>query len=131
MRYRIAPEAGVETLSEDEVQGKSETYLFDEIAERLSASSSIIEFKLLAQVARAGDPTDDATQHWPEDREVVQLGTIELKEILSEEESRNLEKNVIFDPIPRVEGVEASDDPLLDVRAAVYLISGKGRRAAE
>lgn len=131
VRYRIAPEAGVETLSEDEVQGKSETYLFDEIAERLSASSSIIEFKLLAQVARAGDPTDDATQHWPEDREVVQLGTIELKEILSEEESRNLEKNVIFDPIPRVEGVEASDDPLLDVRAAVYLISGKGRRAAE
>jgi catalase len=30
-----------------------------------------------------------------------------------------------------VEGVEATNDPLLDVRAAVYLISGKGRRAAE
>lgn len=129
VRYRIAPEAGVKTLSEDEVQGKSETYLFDEIVERLAGSS--IEFKLLAQVAQAGDPTDDATQHWPEDREVVELGTIQLKEILSEEESRKLEKYVIFDPIPRVEGVEASDDPLLDVRAAVYLISGNGRRAAE
>lgn len=129
VRYRIVPEAGVKTLSEDEVQGKSETYLFDEIAERLAGAS--ITFKLLAQVAQAGDPTDDATQHWPEDREVVELGKIELKEILSEEESRKLEKNVIFDPIPRVEGVEASDDPLLDVRAAVYLISGKGRRAAE
>ena len=129
VRYRIAPEAGVETLSEDEVKGKSETYLFDEIVERLAGSS--IKFKLMAQVAQAGDPTDDATQHWPEDREVVELGTIELKEILSEQESRKLEKNVIFDPIPRVEGVEASDDPLLDVRAAVYLISGKGRRAAE
>jgi catalase len=37
---------------------------------------------------------------------------------------------VIFDPIPRVEGVEASDDPLLEMRAAVYLVSGRGRRAA-
>ncbi|GAB7325672.1 hypothetical protein MBLNU13_g09648t2 [Cladosporium sp. NU13] len=129
VRYRIAPEAGVQTLAEEDVKGKSETYLFDEIPQRLEGSS--IEFKLLAQIARAGDPTDDATQHWPGDREVVELGTIELKEILSEEESRKLEKYVIFDPIPRVEGVEASDDPLLDVRAAVYLISGKGRRAAE
>ena len=129
VRYRIAPEAGVETLSEGEVKGRSETYLFDEIPRRLERSS--VRFELLAQVAKAGDPTDDATKHWPDDREVVELGTIELKEILSVEESKKLEKYVIFDPIPRVEGVEASDDPLLDVRAAVYLISGKGRRAAE
>lgn len=129
VRYRIAPEAGVETLSEGEVKGKSETYLFDEIPQRVEGSS--VKFELLAQVAQAGDPTDDATKHWPDDREVVELGTIELKEILSVEESKKLEKYVIFDPIPRVEGVEASDDPLLDVRAAVYLISGKGRRAAE
>ena len=129
VRYRIAPEAGVQALSEEEVKGKSETYLFDEIAERLAADS--ITFKLLAQVAQAGDPTDDATEHWPEEREVVELGTVKLEQVLDEEESRKLEKYVIFDPIPRVEGVEASDDPLLDVRAAVYLISGKGRRAAE
>jgi catalase len=130
VRYRIVPEAGVETLSEEEVKGKSESYLFDELSERL-AGSATIGFKLLAQVAEAGDPTDDATKHWPEGREVVELGRVELKEVLSEEESKALQKRVIFDPIPRVEGVEATDDPLLDVRAAVYLISGKGRRAAE
>lgn len=129
VRYRVVPEAGVETLSEGEVKGKSETYLFDEIPKRLE--SSTIGFKLLAQVAEAGDPTDDATKHWPEEREVVELGRIELEKILGEEESKKLQKYVIFDPIPRVEGVEASDDPLLDVRAAVYLISGKGRRAAD
>lgn len=129
VRYRIVPEAGVQTLSEEEVKGKSETYLFDEIPERLLADS--IRFKLLAQVAQVGDPTDDATKHWPEEREVVELGTVKLEQVLDQEESGKLEKYVIFDPIPRVEGVEASDDPLLDVRAAVYLISGKGRRAAK
>jgi len=129
IRYRIVPTAGIETLSDEEVKVKSETYLFDEIPERLAGSA--IEFKLLAQIAQPGDPTDDATQHWPEDREVVELGMIKLEKILDEDESKKLQKQVIFDPIPRVQGVEASDDPLLDVRAAVYLISGKGRRAAD
>jgi catalase len=30
-----------------------------------------------------------------------------------------------------VQGIEPSDDPLLEFRAAVYLISGRQRRAAE
>jgi catalase len=29
-----------------------------------------------------------------------------------------------------VDGIEASDDPLFELRAAVYLISGRRRRAA-
>ena len=49
---------------------------------------------------------------------------------LAEEESLKEQKRVIFDPIPRVDGVEVSDDPLLDVRASVYLISGRQRREA-
>lgn len=131
VRYRIEPEAGVQTLSEEEVKGRSGTYLFDEIVEKVGDGSGGVGFKLLAQVAEEGDGTDDATKHWPEEREVVELGRVVLEKVLGEEESRVAEKRVIFDPIPRVEGMEASDDPLLDVRAAVYLISGKGRREAE
>jgi catalase len=40
------------------------------------------------------------------------------------------QKQIIFDPIPRVEGIEPSDDPLLELRAAIYLLSGRRRRAA-
>ena len=40
------------------------------------------------------------------------------------------QKHVIFDPIPRLAGIEPSDDPLLELRAAVYLISGRKRREA-
>jgi catalase len=40
------------------------------------------------------------------------------------------QKHIIFDPIPRVDGIEPSDDPLLELRAAIYLISGRRRRAA-
>lgn len=134
IRYRIVPagDGGVETLVDEELKGKSATYLFDELEGRFADpdSSSKVSFKLLAQIAEAGDPTDDATELWPEDRQVVELGLIELESLVDEEKSAAQQKRVIFDPIPRVEGVEASDDPLLEMRAAVYLVSGRGRRAA-
>jgi len=134
VRYRIVPAGygGVETLDEEELKGKSVTYLFDELEGRFADpnASSKVSFKLLAQIAEAGDPTDDATILWPEERQIVELGLIELDSLVEMEESAVQQKRVIFDPIPRVKGVEASDDPLLEMRAAVYLVSGRGRRAA-
>ena len=84
---------------------------------------------MLVQVAAPGDVTDDATVHWPEDRQVVELGTIELTHVL--EDSLVQQKQIIFDPIPRVDGIEPSADPLLELRAAIYLLSGRERRAAK
>ncbi|KAJ4293105.1 hypothetical protein N0V90_008387 [Kalmusia sp. IMI 367209] len=129
VRYRVEPQAGLQTLSAEELEGKDGNYLFDELATRLA--SEPIDFKLLAQIAEEGDVTDNATFIWPEERRVVELGEIKIEKKKSEEESLKEQKEVIFDPIPRVEGVEASDDPLLDVRANVYLISGRQRRGAE
>jgi catalase len=40
------------------------------------------------------------------------------------------QKQIIFDPIPRLDGIEPSGDPLLELRAAIYLLSGRRRRAA-
>lgn len=128
VRYRIVPVAGFATLSESELQEKAKTYLFDELAQRLVKGP--IEFKLIVQIAEEGDPTDDATKHWPEDRKQVELGTIKLDKMEQVEQSLKEQKRIIFDPIPRVEGIEQSADPLLDVRASLYLISGKERRAA-
>ncbi|KAK4553163.1 hypothetical protein LTR86_009693 [Recurvomyces mirabilis] len=128
VRYLIEPVAGVHTLSAEEVAQKSNTYLFDELEQHLSTSP--IEFKLLAQIAEAGDPTNDVTKHWPESRKKVELGIIKLDKSVVEPQDARDQKRIIFDPIPRVDGVEASDDPLLEMRAAVYLIGGKERRAA-
>jgi len=126
IRYHVVPELGVETLSADELKTKEADYLFTDIKQRVTTSP--VKFKLLAQVAAEGDITDNATVHWPDSREVVELGTVTIDALV--EDSDKEQKYDIFDPIPRVQGVEASADPLLEVRAAVYLISGKQRRAA-
>lgn len=126
-RYRIVPEAGNDYLSDDAVARLRADYHYEELEQRVKQGP--IRFKILVQVAAPGDVTDDATIHWPEDRKLVELGTIELTGVL--EDTLVQQKKIIFDPIPRVEGIEPSADPLLELRAAIYLLSGRERRAAK
>jgi len=125
-RYRIVPETGNSFLSDEQVSKIAENYHYDEIAERVAKGP--IRFNVVAQVADPSDTVDDATIHWPESREQVQLGTIELTEVVTDTPAQ--QKYIIFDPIPRCDGIEPSADPLLELRAAVYLLSGRRRRAA-
>jgi len=125
-RYRILPELGNDHLSEDQAAKLKENYLYDELAERISKGP--VRFRIVAQIANAEDTVDDATVHWPESRKLVELGTIELSQVVPDTLAQ--QKHIIFDPIPRVDGIEPSADPLLELRAAVYLLSGRRRRAA-
>jgi len=125
-RYRIVPEAGVDHLTDAAVAARSANFLFDELAERIAKGP--IKFLIVAQLANDGDIVNDATKHWPEDRTLFDLGTIALTAPVANDAHE--QQWTIFDPIPRVDGIEASDDPLLELRAAVYLISGRRRRAA-
>ena len=126
-RYRIVPDAGNDYLSDDKLSTIRENYHFEEIEHRVKQSP--IRFKILVQVAGPGDVIDDATMHWPEDRQLIEVGTVELTSVLPD--SLVQQKQIIFDPIPRVDGIEPSADPLLELRAAIYLLSGRERRAAK
>lgn len=125
-RYRILPEAGNEFVPDAERNARSANFLFEEITQRLSQAP--VRFKLMAQLAEDGDPVDDATTHWPAEREVAELGSLELTATVPDDATQ--QKQIIFDPIPRLDGLEPSDDPLLELRAAIYLLSGRRRRAA-
>jgi catalase len=126
IRYIITPDAGVQTIDAEAVKEKDDNYLFNELNERTKTAK--IGFKLSAQVAIEGDVTDDSTKHWAETNPIVELGHLEIDQVLPDNAKE--QKYIIFDPIPRVNGVEPSDDPLLEMRAAIYLLSGKERRAA-
>jgi catalase len=125
-RYRIVPSAGIQHLEDGAAKAKGESYLFDEITARVGKGP--IQFEIHVQVAENDDVVDDATMHWPESRKLIPFGTVALTEVVPG--SQVQQRSIIFDPIPRVEGIEASADPLLELRAAVYLISGRRRRQA-
>jgi catalase len=125
-RYRILPETGAEYLEAAAAAAKTPNYLFDELFERIAAGS--IKFQILVQLSEEGDKIDDATLQWPENRRLLRFGAITLDALAPNNEAE--QRQIIFDPIPRVDGVESSGDPLLEPRAAVYLLSGRRRRAA-
>jgi len=125
-RYRIKPDAGIEHLDDANAKTRGANYLFDELTERIAKGP--IGFQVLVQVANDNDVVDDATVHWPEDRPLINLGRILLTNLVLDN-TREHEK-IIFDPIPRVDGIEPSADPLLELRAAIYLLSGRRRRQA-
>ena len=125
-RYRVLPGAGNEYLDETATAARSPSFLFDEIKERVAKEA--IKFRVAVQLAANGDTIDDATVRWPEERPQLAFGEISLQEIAPHDASE--QQHIIFDPIPRVDGIEASADPLFEPRANVYLMSGRRRRAA-
>ena len=125
-RYRIVPEDANEYLEPSVLAQKGADFLFDEIKERIVHGT--VKMRILVQVASDGDVVDDSTIHWPEQRPVVEFGALELNGVVPEQEAA--QRNIIFDPIPRVDGIASSRDPLLDPRASLYLASGRRRRAA-
>jgi catalase len=126
-RYRVLPEQGTAFFSDVDAAALAPNYHYDELLARVAKGP--VRFRILLQVAAPADTTDDATVHWPETRELTELGTVELTHPVKD--SAQEQKQIIFDPIPRVDGIEPSADPLLELRAAIYLISGRRRRAAK
>jgi catalase len=125
-RYRIVPDAGLQHLDDATAKAKDANFLFDDLAKRLAAGP--VGFQLVVQLAEAGDDAHDSTIVWPENRKLVTLGKIALTGVAPN--NVHEQKTVIFDPIPRVDGIDPSDDPLLELRAAIYLMSGRRRRLA-
>jgi catalase len=125
-RYRIVPAAGSEHLDDAAAAAKGPNFLFDELKQRIAKEP--VKFNIVVQLAEPGDVTDDATVRWPETRSQLKFGELVLSNVVADSDAERA--RIIFDPIPRVEGIEASADPLFNPRADLYLLSGRRRRSA-
>jgi catalase len=125
-RYRILPVAGNEYLDDAGAARQGANFLFDEIADRVVKQP--VKFRIVVQLAEDGDITDDTTVRWPEARRQLTLGEFALTTIAPDNAAE--QQQIIFDPIPRLDGIEASADPLFEPRANIYLMSGRRRREA-
>jgi catalase len=125
-RYRMLPVAGNEYLDAAEAATREPNFLFDELKARTAKEP--VKFRFSVQLAEDRDTVDDATVRWPEDRPQLTFGEMSLTEIAPNNAGE--QQHIIFDPIPRVDGIGASADPLFEPRANIYLMTGRRRRAA-
>jgi catalase len=118
VRYLMMPEQVVH-LDPAEAARRSPDFLMNELPERLARGP--VTFRLKAQLAAPGDPTSDPSQPWPQDRTVVELGMLTLEKAMPD--SAEVEKKLLFLPGQLTDGIEASDDPMIDVRDGAYAVS--------
>jgi catalase len=121
VRWILTPVQPFETApSEDK------NFLFDALTAQIHRRP--LQWHLIIIVGQPGDPTNDATVAWPTGREQVDVGTLTLDQIESEDTSAA--RDINFDPLVLPAGIATSDDPLLSARSAVYSRSYT-RRAGE
>jgi hypothetical protein len=65
-------------------------------------------------MAERGDDVADASVTWPDSRVEVPFGTLTLTTRVDDQEPER--RKIIFDPVPRVDAIDPSGDPLTEQR---------------
>ena len=116
VRYYWHPTVDEPDLTKEEAKRRGRDYLFEELRERLAREP--VRMRLEVQIAADDDNPHDPSSDWPETRERVTVGTLEVTAIDDEADD-----GIVFDPMRLTDGIEASDDPALHYRPAVYSLS--------
>jgi catalase len=124
-RFRWMPLAGIATMAREDDAVLPPQYLISELALRVEREP--VAWDLVFQLGETGDPTDDVTKLWPEDRPLVAAGRLTVDRL---HEDQDLVDDYVFDPVNVPPGIEPSADPLLHFRSHAYTESHR-RRAGE
>ncbi|WP_316397159.1 catalase [Bradyrhizobium sp. 33ap4] len=131
-RIHWTPVAGVKGQPVAQLAHEDVSVLFTELDERLKERP--IAFELELELAEPDDILDDATVLWPEGRKRVSIGHLIVSAPTTEAEFGDVVMN--HDPTALVDGLETTDDPIIQIRRGVYelsaaLRSGGWRHAAK
>lgn len=120
VRWWLKPD---QTFDTGNPAAADKNYLFDALIAQMH--STPLHWHLIVIVGQPGDPTAEAASAWPEDRKQIDVGTLTIDSIESEDTSPT--RNLTFDPLVLPAGISPSDDPLLSARSATYSQSFRRR----
>jgi catalase len=123
VRYRFEPEEGERTLSAEDAKARGRDYLQGDVLAR-----DVTAFRLVVVVAGEDDAVNDPTVAWPEERQRIEVGRLELTGPETDREQGD--DILVFDPTRVTEGIELSDDPILRFRPRAYAASVTRRSGA-
>ena len=126
VRWQFVPEAGMVGLTDEELRTRPDDFLADELRARVKAAP--VAYTLQFQIAQPGDSITDPTRAWPADRPVVNAGRLLIEAV--EPGAGGACERMTFNPVVLPDGLKPSADPVLQARAAPYVLS-LGRRLSE
>jgi len=116
VRWSMVPVQPFEPINPAGLEKGSTNQLFDALIAGIHRRP--LEWRLMITIAQPGDTTDNATLPWPADRRQVDVGTLTINRVESDDISPA--RDINFDPLVLPDGITATDDPLLSARSAVY-----------
>ncbi len=122
-RIHFEPVAGILGRPVEELSAADTELLFQELSERLGGAP--VSFDMELELAEPGDPINDATALWPAGRSRVKIGRLTVVAPITEAEIGDPVMN--HDPTVLTDGIEATDDPILQMRRGIYEVSAAQR----
>jgi catalase len=119
VRWRFVPQDGEQRLSDAEMKGAGRDFLEQTLVERIKQGP--VRWDMLVSLGEPGDPQDNPTLPWPATRKEIKAGTLS---ITSAKPQKGAECEAVnFDPLVMTDGIEPTDDPVLQFRSAAYAVS--------
>lgn len=119
VRWRFVPQDGERRLSAEELASLPADFLEQRLIERTRQGP--VRWDMVLSIGEPGDPEDNPTLAWPENRQQVTVGTLTLSAAMPQKGAAC--EPINFDPLVMSDGIAASDDPVLRFRSQAYAAS--------
>jgi catalase len=127
VRWSVVPDATYQPVSA--TMTRDPDFLAHDLSKRLERGP--VRWNLMITPAAPGDPTNDATRVWPQERELHRVDAGVLVIDKAESQIDGACRDINFDPLVLPAGIEPSDDPLLAARSSAYAVSFNRRTREE
>lgn len=118
VRWAMVPVQPFEPVDAAAPTSSNTNAMFDALIAAIHAHP--LQWHLVITIAHPDDSTA-ASVLWPPDRQQVDVGTLTIDNIESEDTSPT--RDINFDPLVLPNGIAPSDDPILSARSAAYSVS--------
>ena len=119
VRWRFEPQDGEKQLTDEQMKSMPHDFLEQALLDRVVKGP--LRWDMYITIGLPGDSEDDPAASWPAGRVEVKVGTLTLASAMSQHGAECAGIN--YDPLVMADGIEPSDDPILNFRSAAYAIS--------
>ncbi|MBI3480271.1 MAG: catalase family peroxidase [Nitrosomonadales bacterium] len=119
VRWQFVPQDGEKRLTDDELKSSPPNFLEQALIDR--SKKGPVRWDMMVTIGEAGDTEDNPTVAWPDSRRQIKAGTLTITSAMPQQ-GAECEK-INFDPLVMADGIEATNDPILQFRSQAYAVS--------
>jgi catalase len=119
VRWQFVPQDGEKRLTDEELKSSPQNFLEQALIDR--AKQGPVRWDMMVSIGENGDTEDNPTIAWPDARKKIKAGTLTISSAMPQK-GAECEK-INYDPLVMADGIEATNDPILQFRSQAYAVS--------